>query len=206
MKKNGINNKGSGTIFENKFLEYLTRTPFYVPVIFYYAVSMACIVMELSNNMGESMGRFWMVPVGLFFFTLVEYLVHRFLFHFHANSPGQEKIKYSIHGVHHEYPRDKDRLVMPMLVSLPLSLFCYFVFYFLFGAGALLFFAGFMAGYSSYLMIHYAVHARKPPGNFLKYWWKHHSLHHYSSELTAFSVSLPFWDLIFGTLPSGNPK
>jgi 4-hydroxysphinganine ceramide fatty acyl 2-hydroxylase len=69
------------------------------------------------------------------------------------------------------------------------------------GDYGLIFFAGFVAGYSTYLIIHYAVHALKPPKNFLRYLWRHHSHHHYSSVDTAFGVSLPFWDVLFGTMP-----
>ncbi|QQR96639.1 MAG: sterol desaturase family protein [Bacteroidota bacterium] len=36
---------------------------------------------------------------------------------------------------------------------------------------------------------------------FLSILWKHHSLHHYRSDNSAFSVSNPMWDYIFGTMP-----
>lgn len=58
-----------------------------------------------------------------------------------------------------------------------------------------------MLGYAIYLFIHYVVHARKPPKNFLKYLWTHHSLHHYVFEDRAFGVSSPLWDIIFKTMP-----
>jgi sterol desaturase/sphingolipid hydroxylase (fatty acid hydroxylase superfamily) len=63
-------------------------------------------------------------------------------------------------------------------------------------------FGGFLAGYSTYLVIHYSVHALRPPENFLRFLWKHHSLHHYASVHSAFAVSMPFWDYLFGTMPA----
>ena len=142
-----------------------------------------------------------MIPAGTIAFSFVEYLIHRFLFHFNATTEEQEKIQYSIHGIHHEFPRDKDMLVMPMIVSLALSFLFYIIFNALIGVKGLIFFAGFLAGYSTYLVIHYAVHVLKPPNNFLKYWWRHHSLHHYASIHSAFSVSFPLWDILFRTMP-----
>jgi 4-hydroxysphinganine ceramide fatty acyl 2-hydroxylase len=202
MKPYRIDNKGSGQVFKNPTLEKLTRTPFIVPVAFFYLLSFVCLWVAFRNPDIAFLGNLWMFPVGMIAFSLVEYLIHRYLFHFRTASVRQEKIQYSIHGIHHEYPRDKDRLVMPIVLSLLLSFLFYLLFRILFGASGILFFAGFIAGYSTYLTIHYAVHAMKPPRNFLKYWWKHHSLHHYASVDTAYSVSFPLWDYLFGTMPS----
>jgi len=90
---------------------------------------------------------------------------------------------------------------MPPLISIGLAVLFYLLFRLLAGDYVWLFFPGFLAGYSTYLVIHYAVHRYKPPRNFLKYLWKHNSLHHYKSDDYAFSVSLPAWDLLFGTMP-----
>jgi len=206
MKNIKVDNKGSGQLFENKILERLTRTPFIVPVLFYYVVALICIWHAFANLSVNLLNNIWMIPSGMIAFSFVEYLIHRFLFHFNASSHKQEKVQYSIHGIHHEYPRDKDRLVMPIFISVILAFLFYLFFNLVFGNSGILFFAGFMAGYSSYLVIHYAVHAMKPPQNFLKYLWKHHSLHHYASVHTAYSVSFPIWDLIFGTMPSPKER
>src|SRR5690606_5061461 len=52
---------------------------------------------------------------GMVTWTFVEYLIHRYLFHI-----KESKFQYMIHGVHHEYPRDKERLMMPPLPGLVL--------------------------------------------------------------------------------------
>jgi len=202
MKDFKIDNKGSGKLFSNKFLERLTRTNFIVPVVFFYFVALACLVAAYWMPEISLLKFIWMFPVGMIAFSLVEYLMHRFFFHFHVASDREALIQYSIHGVHHEFPRDKDRLVMPIVLSLLLSFLFFLLFTWLMGKTGIIFFGGFVAGYSTYLSIHYAIHAMKPPQNFLKYLWKHHSMHHYSSVETAFSVSLPIWDYLFGTMPS----
>ncbi len=201
MKDSKIFNKGTTRLFDNKLLERLTRTHFLVPVIFYYLAGVVFLAYSFTIPTIDHWKMIFFVPAGMFVFSFVEYLIHRFIFHFNAESEKEKQLQYHIHGVHHEYPRDKDRLVMPPLISIAIAVLFYLLFRLLTGDYVWLFFPGFMAGYSTYLVIHYAVHRYKPPRNFLKYLWKHHSLHHYKSDDYAFSVSLPLWDLLFGTMP-----
>jgi len=202
MKIGKIDNKGTGKIFNNSFLEKLTKTNFLIPVVMYYVFSVACIIYAVFFTQVNMWHFIYMFPSGLIVFTLVEYLIHRYLFHFTPHSEKQEQLLYTIHGVHHEFPKDKDRLVMPPLMSILLALLFYVVFRIMVGEYVWLFFPGFLSGYSTYLIIHYAVHRYRPPSNFLKVLWRHHSLHHYKSDQTAYSVSFPLWDYLFGTMPS----
>ena len=133
MKHFKVDNKGTGQLFHNKFLERLTRTPFLVPVLFYYLVSLICIWHAYTSPNISLLDNIWMIPTGMVAFSFVEYLIHRFLFHFNASTEKQEKIQYSIHGIHHEFPRDKDRLVMPIAISVILALLFYLFFKAIFG-------------------------------------------------------------------------
>ena len=199
-----IKNNGTTSLFENRFLEALTRTHFAFPVTL-YLVAAICILFYAGFKTDIPMWKaIIMFPMGLITFSLVEYCIHRFVFHFHPSNERQEKLKYKIHGVHHEFPRDKDRLVMPPVLSVMLATVFYGVFKMIAGKYVLLFFPGFLSGYSVYLFIHYAVHRFRPPRNFLKVLWTHHALHHYKSEDTAFGVSLPAWDYLFGTMPDNT--
>ena len=201
MENREISNKGSATLFQNRLLERLTRTTFYFPVVLYLVIGIVTSVycyFSLSIHILTIIGLF---VTGVFIFTLVEYLIHRFVFHFKANTPRQHELKYKIHGVHHHYPKDKDRLAMPPLMSLTLAALFFLLYKWLFGNYGIALFSGFVSGYSIYLIIHYAVHRYRQPHNFLSILWKHHSLHHYRSDSSAFSVSNPMWDYIFGTMP-----
>lgn len=200
MRDFKIDNKGTTQLFNNRLLERLTRTHFALPVILYYSFAVVALYFSFTRTNVTLLDHIWIFFSGFILFTLVEYLIHRFLFHFKAETEEELKLQYQIHGVHHEFPRDKDRLVMPPLVSIVIASGFFFLFQFLFPSACLVLFAGFVSGYSSYLLIHYAVHAMRPPNNFLKFWWKHHALHHYSSVDTAFSVSMPLWDYLFGTV------
>lgn len=201
MRSTPIKNKGTTSLFENRVLEALTRTHFAFPVTLYLVLSIGILTYAALGTPLRMINALYMFPLGMITFSLVEYCIHRFVFHFHPKNEKQERIKYKIHGVHHEFPRDKDRLVMPPVLSIVLALLFYGIFSLVAGKYVLLFFPGFLSGYSVYLFIHYAVHRYKPPRNFLKHLWTHHALHHYKSEDTAFAVSLPVWDYLFKTMP-----
>ena len=142
---------------------------------------------------------------GMFFWTFFEYIMHRFVFHYMAENETAVKIVYVIHGNHHEYPRDKERLFMPPLPSLILSTA---IFSLLYVIGSFLeleqhvffFFPGFVLGYLLYGSMHYAIHAWKPPFKWMKALWRNHHLHHYKNEEFGFGVSTTLWDRVFGTM------
>ena len=105
---------------------------------------------------------------------------------------------FIFHGVHHDYPNDSKRLVMPPSVSIPLAFIFYFIFSLILSPSSLYaFFSGFVAGYLVYDISHYAIHHF----NFKSAYWKkikkHHMLHHYSDASKKFGVSSPLWDKIF---------
>ena len=126
-----------------------------------------------------------------------------YVFHWTNDTPGGKRIHFLLHGVHHEYPSDKDRLVMPLLTSIPLA----FVFYalFTFALGRALgepFFAGFVVGYLFYDGTHYYVHHFLPTTRWGKFLRRHHMTHHHADHGGGFGVSTPLWDLAFRTMPA----
>lgn len=201
MRTYKARNNGTTALFRNRFLEALTRTHFAIPVTLYLLCSVALLLYASGMKKLDFFNVIWLFPGGMLLFTLVEYSIHRWVFHFHASTEKQKAFKYKVHGVHHEFPRDKDRLVMPPVLSIVVALVFYLLFRYLLGLNVLLFFPGFLSGYSIYLLIHYAVHRFRPPSNFFKILWTHHALHHYKEEDAAFGVSNPLWDYIFRTMP-----
>jgi hypothetical protein len=143
---------------------------------------------------------FFVYSVGFVFWTLIEYILHRFVFHHHPKTKFGEKINYIIHGNHHEYPRDKERLFMPPLPSIIISSSFFSLFYFVMNKNAFVFFPGFMFGYLIYGSMHYAIHAFNPPFKWMKSLWRNHHLHHYKHSELGFGVSSTLWDHVFGTM------
>ena len=64
-----------------------------------------------------------MVALGVLAWTLAEYVLHRYVFHWTKDTAAGRRIHFLLHGVHHDFPNDGDRLVMPLGFSIPLSLF-----------------------------------------------------------------------------------
>ncbi len=205
MKFEKIHNKGQAQLFKNQYVEHLTKThplvifSIYLPVVsymLYYSSS------HLSLSV-EQIGLTFLL--GMFFWTFFEYILHRFVFHFFSESEEAMKIIYIIHGNHHEYPRDRERLFMPPVPSIILACVVFILMYFaaqLFAAGdyVFAFFPGFIVGYLMYGSMHYAIHAWNPPYAWMKPLWRNHHLHHYKNEERGFGVSTTLWDRLFGTM------
>jgi sterol desaturase/sphingolipid hydroxylase (fatty acid hydroxylase superfamily) len=199
-------NKGTKQLFENPILEKLSRTHISVPLIIFFSYAGVLLywnTQQTSLGLGTTILLFF---VGLISFTWVEYMVHRYVFHMNTFTEIRAKMQYTMHGVHHEFPKDKDRLAMPPLLSVTIGTVLLLIFKVIMGDFVFAFLPGFMVGYASYLAVHYMVHAYPPPKNFLKALWLNHSIHHYKEGEIVFGVSSPLWDYIYGTmkLKEGN--
>jgi sterol desaturase/sphingolipid hydroxylase (fatty acid hydroxylase superfamily) len=131
--------------------------------------------------------------------TFAEYWIHRAIFHYEPKSQWGQRLHFLIHGVHHAYPRDSTRLVMPPVVSIPLAILFYALFDWLFGSYQPAVFAGFVLGYVLYDSIHYATHHLPMRGRIGRFLKAHHMRHHYVDDGKAFGISTPLWDWVFGT-------
>ncbi len=195
------NNSGTGQIFKNPVLEKLTRTHISLPIITFSLISSTVIYFGATRFGLNALQIIGLFVAGYFAFTLVEYLMHRFVFHMNEDTETKKKIVYSLHGVHHDFPKDKDRLAMPVPLSITIATGFFFLFRLIMGDLVYGFLPGFLMGYAWYLWVHFMVHAWQPPKNFFKRLWVHHGIHHYKQQERAFGVSMPFWDFIFRTLP-----
>ncbi|WP_424493256.1 sterol desaturase family protein [Salinimicrobium sp. GXAS 041] len=197
--------KGSPRLFNNPLLESLTHTHISAPLIIFGVIAAALLYFGIFEKGFQVPFMVLLFFGGLLFFTLVEYLMHRYLYHLPATTPRKEKIAYTMHGVHHDYPKDKSRLAMPPILSLTIATILFILYRAILGDLVFGFLAGFLIGYAAYLAIHYSVHAFRVPHNFLKILWHHHSIHHYREPDRAFGVSSPLWDIIFRTMPRKAP-
>lgn len=200
-KKAKLKEQESTSLFKNSLLEKLTHTHAAVPIAMYVIIGMVSLIYGVAAGRISFLTSLWAFPLGFLLFTLVEYCVHRFVFHMEPTTKLKKELAYKFHGVHHDYPKDKSRLAMPPVISIVLASIVVYVYYLIMGNIAFPFAGGFLAGYGIYLWVHYIVHAQRPPKNFLKVLWVHHGIHHYKTEDKAFGVSSPLWDYIFGTMP-----
>ena len=192
---------GGKRIFQSRFIEFFTNTHAYVAISLFILSGLLISYYAYLNEILSSTQVLVLFPIGLFSFTLVEYFVHRYVFHMEITTRIKEKIQYGTHGVHHEYPNDLGRVVMPPLLSIPLASILFFIAFFVVGKWAYAFMAGFFTGYGLYLFVHYIVHAWKMPKNTFKTLWIYHNVHHFQDEDVAFGVTSHIWDRVFGTMP-----
>ena len=193
--------KGSAQLFQNPVLERLSHTHIALPVSIFALTALISLYYGFTHGFLSGLSALGLFLGGWLLFTLAEYVVHRYLYHIPATTAGRAKFQYTMHGVHHEYPKDKTRLAMPPILTVFVASLLFFIFRFVFGTWAFGILAGFTFGYALYLFVHYAIHAYSPPKNFLKVWWTHHSQHHYRQDEIAFGVSSTLWDHIIGTMP-----
>lgn len=197
-----INPKNNGTkvLFKSPILEKLSRTHISVPLTIFAIYATSLLYWSATHTSLSVSLIVLFFFIGMFAFTLVEYLMHRYVFHMSTYTKAKEKLQYTIHGVHHEFPKDKTRLAMPPLLSITISTVLLLIFRVLMGDVVFAFLPGFLVGYSAYISVHYMIHAYQPPKNFLKILWVNHSVHHYKNGEVVFGVSSPLWDYVFGTM------
>lgn len=201
MAKNFISNKDETVrMFENSFLERFTRIHYTVPLYIFVPVIIYSLYRSIAIDHLSFLAIIGFIVLGLFIWTLTEYVLHRFVFHWMPPGKFGAKLHFIFHGVHHDYPSDSKRLVMVPTISIPLATLFFFLFNFLLGGiNVFPFFTGFLIGYLFYDITHYALHHF----NFKNKFWldlkHHHMIHHYKDMNNGYGVSSKFWDLVFRT-------
>lgn len=191
-----VKRTGRGRQFRSDFLEKFSHCNPLAPLFVYTPVVLGASYLTATDTtvgLGAALG--WLA-LGLAIWSLAEYLLHRFMFHF-DKSP---KLHFFLHGIHHEYPNDHTRLVMPPGASGVMAVAFWFLFRAVVGYEmALPLFAGFVAGYVWYDTTHYWAHIAKPTTRWGRMLRRHHMQHHYATPHIRFGVSTPLWDVVFGT-------
>lgn len=190
----------SPRMFESDIVDFFSRThPMVVPALFVPAAaallwySFERVGLSVLSNVGLFVG-------GVVTWSLTEYWLHRLFFHWKPEARWGERMHFLVHGVHHTWPRDKYRLVMPPAVSISLFLVFGVLFYGLLGSRWVwAFHAGFTFGYMTYDLTHYYVHHYRPKTEYGRRLRKHHMLHHFRDDTVRFGVSSMVWDVVFGT-------
>lgn len=198
----------SPRMFESDFVDAFSRIPAWiVPVVFAPVVAGL-----LWASVAWGQAAWWAIPlqfaVGFFVWTFTEYWLHRTLFHWEPKTSWGPRFHYLVHGVHHDWFKDKLRLVMPPAASLSLGAVFLAMYWGLAQLAAPVmdpgwvwaFYAGKVTGYVNYDLTHYYIHHFKPKTAFHKQLRRHHNNHHHANPDRKFGVSFMFWDRVFGTM------
>lgn len=184
-------------LFENRWLEKLTMisAPAFIA---FWAVGLPLIAF-VAWGTADVAYALLLIAVGVTLWTLTEYALHRFVFHWRPASSMLADLVFIIHGNHHAVPNDPLRNLMPPIVSLPIGGVIWLVMLAVAGpAGSWMFF-GFMAGYVAYDLVHFACHQWPMKGRLARLLKTHHMHHHHRHEAGNFAITGMLWDRLFRT-------
>jgi hypothetical protein len=169
--------------------------------VYFYTTLVVCLLVFTRDENFSWRRNFLFIGVGVLSWTLVEYALHRFIFHYSARSDFGKKLVYAAHLSHHENPRTRNHLFSSLVVSLPVATAYLLLAWFATGSlrAAAYLFTGLAVGYLCYEWLHFQAHHRRPRLRLFRYLRKYHLLHHYQSPHHRFGVTSPLLDLIFGT-------
>ena len=155
------------------------------------AVALGLIVAGLRRDELHAIMILWLVLCGLLIFSLIEYVVHRWLFH------GPFEVFEQGHRRHHEEPQGYDALpfFLPPLAYLLLAVLLTYV---MPTSSALLLGGSIAAGYAAYGLSHWSIHAYRFRHPLVRTWAAAHHIHHNHPERN-FGVTSPLWDLLLRT-------
>lgn len=196
------NTRESVRMFRLDWMEALSKVYWWVPALVYTPIVTALLAYAIAMQGVGALPAFAWFALGFMLWTPTEYVMHRWLFHYEPSAKWAQRLHFVMHGVHHDYPNDAHRLVMPPTASLPIALVFYGLFSLVMPAtGLYASFAGFLFGYMVYDLIHYALHHaswRMPWFTALK---RNHMQHHFVDPNRRYGVSSPLLDYVFGTRP-----
>lgn len=188
-------------MFDNPFIEWLSKSNPTIIIILHLSLISSVLYYGLVNFKVGIYKQVLSFVLGIFIWTLAEYLIHRFVFHWKSKNRILRVIHHALHGHHHENPTDSNHLFMPPIPVLVISFFLFSFFFLVMKQLTFFFFPGFELGYLVYSMIHYAVHLKPYKKGLMHKLWLHHGKHHYENSNARYGVSNTFWDRIFQTLP-----
>ncbi len=177
--------------------EVTRLSPPLVPVLVYAPLLAGAVAWNLSIGL-----RPWEWPAhlaaGLFLWTLIEYLMHRWIFH---GSVLPVKTRDGLHLAHHVAPTAPEKIVAKPWFSLSIATGIWAILFAVLRSAPLasLTMTGVILGYLSYEFVHYGVHTRPGEVGGLRWWRRNHFYHHFQEPARAFGVTSPIWDFVFRT-------
>ena len=178
------------------------------PVYFYSALVLCLLAITPRANFSWRQ-IFLLFSLGILSWTLIEYALHRFIFHYRARSLFGKKLIYAAHLSHHENPRATNRLFSGLTISLPIATAYMLLAWLAIGSlrAAAYLFTGLVAGYCCYEWLHFQAHHRRPRLRLFRYLRRYHLLHHYQTPEHRFGVTSPLFDVLLGTFrPVRKPR
>lgn len=185
-------------VFQNPILDWSSRAHPATPALIWVPIIFASWYLAVQK--GQAWWTVLLLTVaGFVLWTLFEYILHRWIFHFVPEKESLRPSYYMVHQIHHDY-HEWDRLVAPPMMSLTLGVFFYVLLRVTLGPSYVWpVFAGVAIGYLAYDYSHFYQHFGKPKSRWAKMLRRRHFQHHTTYPDRWYGVSSPFWDYVFGT-------
>ncbi len=96
-------------MFDNPVFEFFSKTPWYFIIIIYSPLILYEIAIGLTHI---SLVLLSIRPaIGFLLWTFIEYVIHKYLFHYDQYLKEEDNIMYLVHfffhGIHHAFPMDR---------------------------------------------------------------------------------------------------
>jgi 4-hydroxysphinganine ceramide fatty acyl 2-hydroxylase len=167
-------------------------------------IALALLVITSRAEPQTGPGRLlWLFPIGVLIWTLLEYGLHRFVFHIQVplRNPFLREVVNGSHLGHHASPRDPNKVLVRPVYGFAISVILYGLLYALtrslFSAMGIM--AGIWAGFLYYEAVHYRVHFALSGSGFIARQRRMHFHHHFTNNKRCFGVTSALWDHVFGT-------
>src|SRR5438552_6415484 len=115
-------------MFKSDFMEFFSHVHPATPFVLYLPVVAWMIYAAFARSRLSILAVAALFVAGVLIWTLLEYIIHRWVFHYDPTTSLGKKLHFIVHGVHHDYPNDARRLVMPPAVSIPLAVVFWLLF------------------------------------------------------------------------------
>src|ERR1700746_2479330 len=128
MNRLYVSNKNETVrMFDSAFMEFFSHVHPATPIVLYGPVIALMLYLAFAHNNLSVVTVLCFFVVGVLTWTLLEYVIHRYVFHYQPTTRLGKLLHFIMHGVHHDYPNDATRLVMPPIISVPLAVVFYLV-------------------------------------------------------------------------------
>lgn len=186
---------GKPRFFSSSWAEAVTKVKWWIVPMVWIPVSIASFTVATREL--DMQYAFVLALLGGGLWQLIEYSLHRYLFHWVPRRGAGIFLHFLFHGCHHKFPMDTDRLVFPPIPAswVAMVIFATLRLCFLFH-DALAVFSGVLLGYVAYDCIHYLIHS----GSMKTFLSRHHMIHHFVNHNSNYGISSPLLDILLWTI------
>jgi sterol desaturase/sphingolipid hydroxylase (fatty acid hydroxylase superfamily) len=133
---------------------------------------------------------------GLFTWTFLEYVLHRFVFHDRRLGVAMAREHLEHHAKVDWFAPFSSKVRLAVVVLSGLALVAVPLFGWTRG---LAYVFGIVGGWMAYEVLHRSIHVRPPKNAYGRWAWRHHLHHHFGDPRRNHGVSSPLWDVVFRT-------